>query len=166
MNPDKQDVKPRLRVLIVIPILLVVLWAAFWGGASALTPRLSHTAIARMMEIFERLGIGMGDLSFKTSRVSPLLNRIELGGVYARLDLDLSDKVQLQSTVDTQAAEVDLGNPQSSRQRSLTWARNTPGCIRLAQLAAIRPLRKRSAINRKSVFNATQADCPGSPKEA
>jgi hypothetical protein len=69
MNPDKQDVKPRSRALIVIPILLVVLWAAVWGGASALTPRLSHTAVARMMEIFERLGIGMGDLSFKTSRV-------------------------------------------------------------------------------------------------
>ena len=111
MNPDRQNVKSLLRVLIVIPILLVVLWAAVWGGASALTPRLTHTAVARMLEIFERLGIGLGDLTFKTSRVSPLLNRIELGGVYARLDLDLGDKVQLQSTVDTQAAEVDLGNP-------------------------------------------------------
>jgi hypothetical protein len=76
MNPDKQDVKPRSRALIVIPILLVVLWAAVWGGASALTPRLSHTAVARMMEIFERLGIGMGDLSFKTSQSHRTWRRI------------------------------------------------------------------------------------------
>jgi hypothetical protein len=111
MKKDRQDVKPRSRVLIVIPILLVALWAAIWGGASALTPRLSSTALARMMEVFEKLGIGLEDLSFKTSRVSPLLNRIELGGVSTRFDLDLRDKTRLQSTMDTQAAEVDLGNP-------------------------------------------------------
>lgn len=111
MKQDKQDVKSRSRVFIVVPILLVVLWAAVWGGASALTPRLSSTALVRMMEVFERLGIGLGDLTFKTSRVSPLLNRIELGGVSTRFDLDLQDKTTLQSTVDTQAAEVDLGNP-------------------------------------------------------
>ncbi|MGD9045780.1 MAG: hypothetical protein PVG06_18860, partial [Desulfobacterales bacterium] len=69
MKKDRQDVKPRSRVLIVIPILLVALWAAIWGGASALTPRLSSTALARMMEVFEKLGIGLEDLSFKTSRV-------------------------------------------------------------------------------------------------
>jgi hypothetical protein len=64
-----------------------------------------------MMEVFEKLGIGLEDLSFKTSRVSPLLNRIELGGLSPRFDLDLRDKTRLQSTMDTQAAEVDLGNP-------------------------------------------------------
>lgn len=117
MKQDRQDVKPRSRVLIIVPILFVVLWAAAWGGASALAPRLARSAAMRMMEKFERQGIGLGDISFNTARVAPLFNGIELRELTARFDLNLRDKAQLQSTVDTQAAEVHLDNPFALRGR-------------------------------------------------
>lgn len=111
MKRDRQDAKFPSRILIVVPILLVVLWAAAWGGASMLASRLSDTAAMRMIEQFERQGIGLGDLSFKAARVSPLFNDIEFEGLQARFDLNLLDKAQLQSTVYTQTAAVHLVKP-------------------------------------------------------
>ncbi len=110
MNQDTQGLKSSSRVLIFVPILFVVLWAAAWGGASVLAPRLSRTAVTKLMERFDRVGIGLRDVSFKTTRVSPLLNGIELGGLYARFDLNLRDNAQLLSTMDTRAVEVRLGS--------------------------------------------------------
>ena len=111
MKRDRQDAKFPSRIFIALPILFVVLWAAAWGGASVLAQRLAHTAAMRMMEQFERQGIGLDDLSFQKARVSPIFNGIEFEGLHARFDLNLRDITQLQSTVETQAAEVRLGSP-------------------------------------------------------
>ena len=111
MEQYTHDSKTRFRFFIIVSILLVGLWAAVWVASSALAPGLMRRATTLVTAQLEGLGIGLRDVSLKTTRLSPLINGIELEELHARFDLNLRDKVQLQSTIDTQTVELRLTSP-------------------------------------------------------
>jgi hypothetical protein len=107
--------KTRFRLLMIVLVLLAGLWAAAWVTSLALAPVLVRKAIPKLTAQLAGLGIGFRDVSVKTTRVSPFLNGIARDELYARFDLNLRDKVQLQSTVDMQEVELRLANPLAFR---------------------------------------------------
>jgi hypothetical protein len=86
--------KTRFRLLIIVSILLGGLWAAAWVTASALAPGFVRAAVTGLTATAEGLGVGLRDVSVKTTHVSFLLNGIELEELTARFDLNLLDKNQ------------------------------------------------------------------------
>ena len=158
--------KTRFRLVIIVSILLVGLWAAAWATASALASGFVRRAVTRLTARAEGLGVGLREVSVKTTHVSPLLNGIELEELTARFDLNLRDKIQLQSSVVAQTVELRLASPftllgsirvggaevrldRSDQPRSLPFERFANANLTVGNLPLTRPRQTVQEIRRK-----------------
>ena len=121
MNQNTPKTKSRLRVFLILLIFLAGFWAAVWGGASALAPGLARKAMAPLISYAEQLGFGFSEVSFAKLRVFPLMNGLESRDMRARFDLDLRNKVQLQSTVDIKTVALRLNGLLEPSLRNCFW---------------------------------------------
>ena len=112
-----QSAQHRFRSFLLVVLLLVGLWAAAWGTASLLAPRLIGEAIAGLEAQLHGTGVQLGDLSVSAIRISPWLLGVELRGLRARLDLDPYDRINLSSEVLIDALELRLTDPLKLRGR-------------------------------------------------
>ena len=104
-----QTSKRRFRGFLLVVLLLVGLWAALWGAASLVAPRLLAQAMPRLEAQLQGTGIRLAEaLSVSTIRVSPWLLGVELRGLRARLDLNAGDRIDLRSGVLIEVLELRL----------------------------------------------------------
>ena len=96
------------RRFLFVGLILVGLWAALWGVASLLAPRLIGQALPSLAAQLEGTGIRVADLSVSAVRVSPWLLGVELRGLQASLDLNLRDQIDLRSRGLIEVLELDV----------------------------------------------------------
>ena len=96
------------RRFLFVGLILVGLWAALWGAASLLAPRLIGQALPRLEAQLQGTGIRVADLSVSAVRVSPWLLGVELRGLQASLDLNLRDQIDLRSRGLIEVLELDV----------------------------------------------------------
>jgi len=96
-------------MLLIVLIGLAAVWAALWGGASALAPGVVRHTMPELL--MHHLGIGLTDVSFSSVHISPWLNRVEVRDFHARIDLNPRDGFPLRSSVDTRTIDVRLRDP-------------------------------------------------------
>jgi hypothetical protein len=94
-----------------LTVLLVGFWAVAWGGATLLSPVLLRSAVDQLNERLKQFNIGIADVSFTSVTISPFLNSIEIRDLSTDFDLNLRDRIQLQSTINTQLFKVRLDRP-------------------------------------------------------
>jgi hypothetical protein len=104
-----------LRGLLILLLLLSISWLAAWGAASALAPGLARRALPRVVAQVEELDVGLSEVEFGAIRISPGLTRAGLEDFRARFDLDLRNRIQLQSRADVRELQVWLDRPWALR---------------------------------------------------
>ncbi len=102
-------------------LFVVVLWAAVWGVASLLAPRVAEKATEYLAKRLEQQRIGLTEATFRSTSISPWLTKVTLDDCQAHFDLNVRDNVSLGSQLQLQRLQVSLDDVLGLRGSLRAW---------------------------------------------